>query len=373
MHKRIYVCHTFYHVYVACLKELHLLHRADLSREKAAQGSGALGRAHLMLSKMSNDFSGMLPRAKECPLFEEVIEFDEKKDSFFPELAPLRQDTGSLIKNMRNRIRFCKRFPELLEPYVPVDFRQYDEIYVFCDSDPIGYYLNGNKIRYHALEDGPDCLKLLDGARYDNRGHFGLKAWMARRGWIFIQDGYAKYCIDMEVNNRSVLKYPMVKHVECPRAALVAELTEADKELLLKLFLSDIDGLRARLRSAEGRPQVMILTEPLCDLETRERLFRDLVHTYGTVDGKKATVMIKQHPRDVLEYEKVFADEDVVFLGADYPMEMLNYIGELKVDKIISVMTVIDELNFAKEKVFLGFDFMDRYEAPEIHRQNERI
>ncbi|MBR0091868.1 MAG: lipooligosaccharide sialyltransferase [Lachnospiraceae bacterium] len=373
MSLRIYVCHTFYHVYVACLKEFHLLHQADLSREKAAEGSGAVGRAHLMLSTMSNDFSAMAKRAENCPLFEKVILFDEKRDSFFPELAPLREDTGSLFKNMRNRIRFCKRFPELLAPYVPVDFKSYDEIYVFCDSDPVGYYLNGNKIYYHALEDGPDALKLIDAARYDNRGHFGLKAWMAKHGLIFIQDGYAKYCIDMEVNNLSVLKYPMKKHKECPRAALIAELTPSDRELLLDLFLADIDGLRAKLKSSEGRPQVMILTEPLCDLETRERIFRDLIRAYDTVEGQKATVLIKPHPRDVLDYEKVFADEDIILLGADYPMEMLNYIGELRIDLLVSVFTVVDELRFAKKKIFLGPDFMDQYEEPSLHRQNDFI
>ena len=28
---------------------------------------------------------------------------------------------------------------------------------------------------------------------------------------------------------------------------------------------------------------------------------------------------------------------------------------------------------FADEKIFLGYDFMDRYEAPEIHRLNDLI
>ncbi len=37
---------------------------------------------------------------------------------------------------------------------------------------PIGYYLNQNHIRYHAVEDGLNCLKNFDAARYDDRGHF---------------------------------------------------------------------------------------------------------------------------------------------------------------------------------------------------------
>ena len=34
---------------------------------------------------------------------------------------------------------------------------------------------------------------------------------------------------------------------------------------------------------------------------------------------------------------------------------------------------MLDALTCGKEKVFLGDDFMDKYEAPEIHRTNEAI
>ena len=42
-------------------------------------------------------------------------------------------------------------------------------------------------------------------------------------------------------------------------------------------------------------------------------------------------------------------------------------------DRVVTVFTVPTAIAFAKEKIFLGEDFMDRYEAPEIHRQNEQI
>ena len=181
MKERIYVCHTFYHVYVTCLKELSL-------RARTREASGAT----LVLSKMSNDFGDLKSRAKECGLFDEVIEFDEKNYTFFPELVELKKDRGGIVSNMLQRIKFCKRSGALLEPYVPVDFAQYKDIYVFCDSDPIGYYLSWKKLRYHAVEDGLDCLRYRDTAREDNRGHFALKAWFSRLGLIFIQNGYGK-------------------------------------------------------------------------------------------------------------------------------------------------------------------------------------
>ena len=103
MKERIYVCHTYYHVYVTFLKEL------NLPVEKR-------GQATLVLSKMSIDFEQLKERVEKTGLFEAVVEYDEKRDDFFPELAKYRKDTGGLLRNMINRIRFTKKFAVLQEP-----------------------------------------------------------------------------------------------------------------------------------------------------------------------------------------------------------------------------------------------------------------
>ena len=167
MKERIYVCHTYYHVYVTFLKEL------ALPVEKR-------GQATLVLSKMSNNFETLGSRVERTGLFEQVITFDEKREDFFPELVKLRTAGKGFLMHLWNRIRFTRLYAKLEEPYVPVDFREYGDVYVYCDSDPIGYYLNQKKIPYHALEDGLNCLKNYDAARYDNRGHFQLKVFLSR-------------------------------------------------------------------------------------------------------------------------------------------------------------------------------------------------
>ena len=367
MHDRIYICHTFYHVYVACLKEFHIRHKVGMKAQISDNCSGA----SLVLSTMSNNFGTLKERAVSCGIFDEVFEYDEKLPTYFPELAVLHTDTGSLFHNMVNRIKYCRRLGQLEEKYVPVDFKEYKDIYVFCDSDPIGYYLNYRKIKYHAVEDGLDCLKYYDTARYDNSGHFKLKAWMAARGLIFIQNGYGRYCIDMEVNDIAALEYPCKKYVEQPREALVSELTQDDKDMKLKLFIEDIEELRKTLADNSDKPRILVLSEPLCDLKTREKIFRDIIAKYGNVNGQQAVVMIKQHPRDLLDYEPVFPD--AVILPGTFPMEMLNFIEGLHFNRVVSVYTVVDSIRFVDEKIYLGDDFMDKYEAPEIHRQNEQI
>lgn len=356
MKDRIYVCHTFYHVYIACLKELW-------------SGSPKSGQATMVLSLMSNDFGDLKSRLETVGLFAEVLMYDEKSEEFFPELKKYHTDRGNLILNMLNRIIFTKKLGKAQIPFLPVDFRDYQEIYVFCDSDPIGYYLNYAKIHYHALEDGLNCLVHYDTARFDNRGHFRLKAWMASKNLIFIQNGYGKYCLDMEVNDISALEYPCPKYIEKRRAELVDGLDDAAKEKLLKIFVADLYILRKRLDENTG-PKVLILSEPLCDLETRKKIFADIIDQFGQSD-QSSQIIIKPHPRDVIDYNELFPEH--IVLDGMFPMEVLNFVPGLYFDRVVSVLTVPTAIKFAGEILFLGKDFMDKYEDPVLHRQNEQI
>ena len=353
--ERIYVCHTFYHVYIAVLKE------CNLPLEKR-------GAATLVLSTMSNDFGNLKERAKKSGLFEDVVEYEEKEDTCFPELMKYHVDRGNIVINMLARMKYTKMLGKLQEPYIPVDFKEYGDVYVFCDSDPIGYYLSYKKIYYHALEDGLDCIKYYDTARYDNRGHFELKAKLASWNWIFIQNGYGKYCLDMEVNNIACLPYPCEKYVEQPREELVKGIREEDKPMLVSIFMEKLDTLMEQIEQSDAsKEKVLLLSEPLCDLETRERLFRDIIQEYAS----GAQVYIKPHPRDVLDYKDKFKEQIVI--EGKFPMEIMNFIPNIRWNKVITVFTVPDSIKNADEILFLGEDFMDKYEAPELHRQNESI
>ena len=364
MPDRIYVCHTYYHVYVTFLKELKL---KELQNTQVP-GSWKQG-ATLVLSQMSNNFENLKARVESTGLFEEVIEFDEKREDFFPELAKWRKDTGNFLGNLLNRIRFTREYARLEATYIPVDFRQYKDIYVYCDSDPIGYFLNQNKIYYHAMEDGLNCLKNFDAARYDNRGHFGLKAFLSRKlNLIFVQNGYGKYCLDMEVNDISAIKYSCPQYIEVPRQPLVDRLTEEDKDLILQAFIRDKEGLEQQIaESNKLGDKILILTNPVCDLEVREQIFKDIIAMFEP-DG---TVFLKPHPRDILDYRKLFAEYPQ--FDATVPMEMLNFFPGLRFKKVVGVLTEVRGLKFADEEVRLGPDFLDKYEDPLIHRQNEQI
>jgi len=352
---RIYVCHTYYHVFVTLLKEF------ALTKEEQ-------GKATLVLSKMSSDFGELDVRIKKQGIFEDVIWFDEKPYWEFEELSKYKKDYKNFFVNLISRMIFTKKYAKCEAPYIPVNFKEYKDIYVFCDSDPIGYYLSANRIYYHALEDGLNCLMHYDAARYDNRGNFKIKALLAAWNLIFIQNGYGKYCLDMEVNQIEGLMYPTKKHKELPRIQLFERLTEEEKALIIEVFVKEKDRLFDGLKQiGSGAKTYLVLTEPLCDLETRKQIFRDLVATYD----KEAVVCIKPHPRDELDYDELFPN--LLVFEKKVPMEVLNCLGEKFFDKAISVLTDINGIYFAKEAVRLGPDFMDRYEEASVHRQNEQI
>lgn len=348
---RVYVCHTYYHVYVSFLKELNLPNEER-------------GKADIILSTMTTAFETIKSRIEKSGIFHKVIMFDEKRDTFFPQLAPYMNMTGNQLKIMLGRIKYTKLFGKLQEPYIPVDFKEYKDIYVYCDSDPIGYYLNYRKIYYHAVEDGLNTLKHCDAARYRNQRFFKLKVWLSSMNLIFIQNGYGKYCVDMEVNDISCLKYTHKKYVEVPRQKLVDHLSEEQKQLLLKVFIEDFDQLQRLVTQGEV---LLVLTEPLCDMDTRERIFKDIVAQYES----EGTIVFKPHPNDFLDYKSIFPENIVIERRA--PMELMNFIPGLMFKKVVAVFTELSGLSFAKEKVRLGPDFMDKYEDPAVHRYNDNL
>lgn len=359
MSKRIYICHTFYHVYVALLKECYL------SQEER-------GQADIVLSTMSTDFKDLDQRLKASGFFGRVILFDEKRHTYFPELTKYRKDRGNIIFNMFWRILYTKKYAKLEAPFIPVDLKMYGDIYVFCDSDPIGYYLNARRIPYHAVEDGLNTIRNFDSARYDNRGCFSLKAFMSEKlNLIFIQNGYGKYCIDMEVNDISLLKYSYHKYIEVSRKMLVEHLTQKDKDKIVAVFVKNVSVLYNKMnegnREGKNCPKILILTEPICQEDTRIRMFRDMIAKYG----EGAQIYFKPHPIDTYDYAAVFP-EHIVF-APSFPMEMFQLIPGLRFAKVLCLLTDLEAVEFADEVIRLGADFVEQYEDLEILRPNEKI
>ena len=97
---RIYVCHTFYHVYVAVLKEMKLVRETSKTMYQ---------KADIALSSVSTDFEHLGDRLTKTGIFQNVIALDEKREDFFPELAKYRKNYKNILKHMINRMIFTKK------------------------------------------------------------------------------------------------------------------------------------------------------------------------------------------------------------------------------------------------------------------------
>ena len=346
---RVYICHTYYHTYVSILRELNL-------------PKSERGKAVLLLSTMSTDFESFQSRVEQTHIFREVYSYPEQHD--FPELEKYREDHGNIVFNMLARIRYTKALARLNAPLLPVDLHDFRDIYVFCDADPIGYYLNQYKIPYHAMEDAKNSIYYYDLAWCYNKGFFKLKAFLSQYfNLIVVNDGLGKYCIDMSVNDVSILPRKCSRYIEYPIENLEKGVKEEDKDLIVRAFVRNREELYRQLKECDGvTDKILILTEPLCDLTVRKQLFTDLFEEYG----KEGQIFIKPHPRDELDYKKEFPQYPL--FDKTIPMEILNYFPGHRFKKVVGIWTELKGLDFADELVRLGAKFMDKYEDPEIHK-----
>lgn len=346
---RIYVCHTLYHVYVSLLKEMN---------RKGGQDE----KADIALSKVFMDFGDLDKRLQAAGVFDRVLSLDERRAEDFPKLMKYKKNCNHIVKHMINRIIFTKKLGKLQENFFDIDFTEYQDIYVFCDSDPIGYYLNYRHIYYHAVEDGLDCLKNFDAAHVDNQGHFQLKAALAAKNIIFMQNGYSKYCLDMEVNDTSCFDYTFKKYKEVPRKPMEQALNAEQKKNMTAIFLPDANEIAEQLSGCKDC--ILFLTEgfPGDKPEVRKAVSDEILRDY--CGGFH--VVIKPHPRDGLDYAALYPQCTVI--RGQFPIEVLNFIEGIHFRKAISIITsALDSIAFADEKINIGPYIYDAYEPEEEH------
>ena len=188
------------------------------------------GSADIALSDIFMDFGDLNERLEASGLFNHVHKLHEVRDENIPGLMKYKQNHNNILVHLVNRLIYTKKYGKAQDEFFDIDFKKYKDIYVYCDSDAIGYYLNYHHIYYHAVEDGLDCLQHSDAAHEDNEGHFGIKALLAKHNLIFIQNGYSKYCLDMEINDDSFLKYKFEKLKEFTEQKDVKTLCEKFKK-----------------------------------------------------------------------------------------------------------------------------------------------
>lgn len=340
---RIYVCHTYYNVYVSILKEF------NYQKVDGAKGS-------ISLSLMSTDFKDLKKRLLLSGIFKDVFELNEVHPSNFKVNFKYGNIWGKYnpIRVFANWILQWRYIAKQTAEFINIDFSNFQEIFVYCDSDPIGMFLNYKKIAYTAVEDGLESIRL---AKIEKESKFViLKVMLSKLGLMFMKDGHSKFAKAVEVNSEHDLYSFGRKIVGVSRQELLNRLTNFEKEKIYKVFFEDGS---IRKFNNENR-NAMLLAGQLCSTQKSFDIYRDIIKEY--CNGYN--VYIKPHPIDSGDYQKEFPK--CIVLERFFPIEIFNIKCELNIDRLISVTSVLDQHTFANEKIRLGIDFLDKYEDPEM-------
>ena len=138
-------------------------------------------------------------------------------------------------------------------------------------------------------------------------------------------------------------------------------LTPEQREKMLAVFLPDFEEITNQLQGCEDC--ILFLTEAFPNVDSvREEVAKEIVRDY--CQGYQ--VVIKPHPRDDIDYKKLFAD--CVVIKGKFPIEVLNFIDGIHFKKAVSIITsVMGSIEFVDEKINIGPHIWDKYEPIENH------
>lgn len=286
----LFICTTYYHVYVTLLKQLNAPREADL----VICDDIPTGRT-------------LAEQIRRAGLFSNVWYVQQ---SLLPEVRG-HSRLDWVVFQHRRRYR-------TLHPLLPFQVENYQDVYLFHDGTPLGMYLTDARKPYHLIE---DSLNFYQRFRETPQARL-LKA----HTWRFylrriLNAGYfplgeSRFVIDIEVNDRSKLQIQGKKIVELSRSQLHSNLSPEGLRLLLEVFgcpqMPEMGGYCA-----------LLLTEPLytdgvCgSLQEQVQIYKEMT---TQLEQRGFHVVLKPHPRDTASYSHTSA----TVLERYFPIELLN-------------------------------------------------
>ncbi|PKO98499.1 MAG: hypothetical protein CVU13_10095 [Bacteroidetes bacterium HGW-Bacteroidetes-8] len=340
--KRIYICHTYYNVFVSLLKEFNY--------QRIDQNKGSIA-----LSMMSTKFNDLAARLKCLNIFNEVLELNEVHPTKFKQKFKYSINQSRWWNPYQwviNNVLYWRYIAKQTGKNINIDFNKYAKIFVYCDSDPIGQYLNYRRINYIAVEDGLEAVRI--NAVEKSVMFLIPKIILSKLGISYMQNGYSRYAREIEVNSSNGIFSFGRKIVEVSRKELFNKLTQSEKELIYDTFI--LGNITDRFEN--GKKNALLLAGQLCNPKDSIKIYRDIINEYCY----GFNVYIKPHPIDDNDYATEFPD--CVVLERFFPLEIFNIKCSLNIERMISVTSVLDDYSFAKEKFRLGLKFLAKYDYP---------
>ncbi|MCR5542549.1 MAG: glycosyltransferase [Eubacterium sp.] len=331
--REMYACSSYYQVMIAILKAICDDKMIDLVLEEHG-----IGTAEKLAAGITFNLPRYVYKVYICPDSEEVDPYEQKETASDKELSE------KLVSYVENIIGNEETVSE------------YEKINVFWDLGYVGTYLNIRGISYVLHEDSLNSYKKIKDNRPNYSYIFDENERKNHKG--VVPFGYSQNCEAVEVNEIQGIQIPTDKVTECSREAMITSLEPDQKKKIMNAF---VEPEIMESISTDGET-LLLLTEPfavtgrLPHETAQERLYKDIVNEYG--QGKK--LVIKAHPRDAMDYEKIFPD--AMIIEKNIPMEILNFNESISFSVAVTVTSsVIGGLANVGEKKLLGVDFLKKY------------
>lgn len=313
--KKLYVCHTVYHLYITMLESY------------TAQGENDV----LLVDTIENAH-GLSEQILKTRIFKHVYSISRKE--YFGKA--IHEYLGNYINC---KFRFHKIKNKLNFLY------NYSEIFLFNDYTEIGAFLAQAKIRYHLLEDGLDVFKQFNVYEEIGRAYY-LKKFLYAIFKIPYSLGMSSLCVDVEVNDNQNLKSKIQKPITVKnRKTMVESIDESYRHKIFNAFgVSPIELLDKR---------VLILTQVLKELlvvkDDKEQFtfYKNIVCQFA---GEYA-VYLKPHPRDRIDYTILTKQYNVVILKKEIPLEVYAYLPDMKFNFVITYSSTAANIGNIGDKI----------------------
>ena len=336
--KKLYVCVTYYQILITMVKSL-------LSGE----------RYDLYVYNNIADYQILKEKLLSTGCFENIYDIDAVR------ILPAAQ-----CRNKAERLLFFRqKIRRAVRKYSPLDFSAYDEIYLYADHSTIGKYIVDRKIRYHLIEDALDFYKYFNKYYEIDPRDFtpGTFRFFLRKHFTSLSWGMSEYAVDIEVNDADGILIPKDKVVEVPRRELFDALSGEQKLLIYNTFAAGkhIDG--------QAGKSALLCTQPLFadkfvgTMDEQLAVFEGAVRQFA---GDGYHVVLKPHPRDEADYTGIVQKYGCGYIDRTLPSEVLNFDPDVFYNAAVSITsTSINFLDFAKEKIFLGREFIEKVKNDE--------
>lgn len=327
---QVYVCSSYFHVFVSILKII----------DQKQTGSRSL----IIINNHIPDMANLIPRLKEAGYFDSYLLVP-----FYTAKIQIKKKYSRLSNIFRRNKNIVEMIDSSSEISTYDDFIRHAEINIFNNQGfAYVYFLLKYKDAYIRLvEDGMGNYYQLIGT---------LKAF--RRRYILNTVVGAGY--DPEVKEIQV-KFPekvseKLRHKakQLDLKKFQENLSNEDREKVLRVFMNDVKV------SLTGDRKLLLITQPLSedkffDEDKKIRLYNTILEPYG----KDFTIFLKPHPREITDYKKKL-NYNFIEIPRGFPLEMFNLLEGLHFEVALTVFSsAINNVICIDKKVMLGKEYAE--------------